>query len=438
MTKRASSPGILGAQPCGVPGPFHCRNSRPERRRGSHRHRRHWRRRDEREGAGSRRLGHRGNHGSADQADQDGRDRRPRPLPGARPAAGELRRLVPGYGLVDSPKVQSAPGKVVNLTAVIAPDARAAAEYYPANYWYALLGMPDKKEFPGTGPNGNGISEAHAKPGAVDQQREDEHVHAVPPDGQQGHAGNPEDRSASSTRPPTPGTRRLKSGIDGGAQHVSKPEPVRPCSASLATFADWTDRIAAGEYPREAPPRPQGVERNIVVTQWDWADQRAVLPRRGGQRQAEPDGQRQRPGVRRPREQLGPDEHLRPGAQRRHAGHHSRRSIRSCSQERPRSARPSPYWGEELYWSSRVIAHSNVLDQKGRAWNTSRTRPPANPDFCKEGSSHPSAKLFPLNTSGRQYTVYDPKTKQFSIVNTCFGTFHLNFAHDAQQHDLVG
>jgi hypothetical protein len=71
------------------------------------------------------------------------------------------------------------------------------------------------------------------------------------------------------------------------------------------------------------------------------------------------------------------------------------------------------------------------MDQKGRAWNTSRTRPPANPDFCKEGSSHPSAKLFPLNTSGRQYTVYDPKTKQFSIVNTCFGTFHLNFAHDA-------
>jgi hypothetical protein len=91
----------------------------------------------------------------------------------------------------------------------------------------------------------------------------------------------------------------------------------------------------------------------------------------------------------------------------------------------------SPYWGEEMYWNTRVIAHSNVLDQKGRAWNTSRTRPPANPDFCKEGSSHPSAKLFPLNTSGRQYTVYDPKTKQFSIVNTCFGTFHLNLAHDA-------
>src|SRR5436190_8850867 len=59
---------------------------------------------------------------------------------------------VRGYGLVDSPKQQSAPGKTVNLTAVIAPDARAAAEYYPASYWYSLLKPPDKSEFPGTGP----------------------------------------------------------------------------------------------------------------------------------------------------------------------------------------------------------------------------------------------------------------------------------------------
>ena len=96
-----------------------------------------------------------------------------------------------------------------------------------------------------------------------------------------------------------------------------------------------------------------------------------------------------------------------------------------------RNGGPSPYWGDEVYWVSRVITHSNVMDQKGRLWNTSRARPPANPAFCKEGSSHPSAKLFPLNTSGRQYSVYDQKTKKFTIVDTCFGTFHLNFAHDA-------
>src|SRR6266478_7510769 len=64
---------------------------------------------------------------------------------------------VRGYGLVDSQKVQTAPGKIVNLKAVLAPNASAAAEYYPASFWYSLLKVPDKSEFPGTGPKGNGI-----------------------------------------------------------------------------------------------------------------------------------------------------------------------------------------------------------------------------------------------------------------------------------------
>ena len=64
---------------------------------------------------------------------------------------------VRGYGLVDSPKVATAPGKILNLTAVPAPSAAAAAEYYPAIYWYSMLKVPDKSEFPGTGPQGNGM-----------------------------------------------------------------------------------------------------------------------------------------------------------------------------------------------------------------------------------------------------------------------------------------
>src|ERR1700689_1457371 len=67
---------------------------------------------------------------------------------------------VRGYGLVDSPKVKTAPGKTLNLTAVAAPDAAAAAQYYPAIYWYSMIKIPDKTQFPGTGPNGNGISPA--------------------------------------------------------------------------------------------------------------------------------------------------------------------------------------------------------------------------------------------------------------------------------------
>ena len=65
---------------------------------------------------------------------------------------------VRGYGLVDSPKKEAKPGSTLNLDAVVAPDEKAAAEYYPAGYWFSLLHVPDKSKFPGTGPTGNGIS----------------------------------------------------------------------------------------------------------------------------------------------------------------------------------------------------------------------------------------------------------------------------------------
>jgi hypothetical protein len=55
---------------------------------------------------------------------------------------------VRGYGLVDSTKVPSVPGRKLDLKAVIAPSAAAAAEYYPPIYWYSMLKIPAKNEFP--------------------------------------------------------------------------------------------------------------------------------------------------------------------------------------------------------------------------------------------------------------------------------------------------
>src|SRR3989440_9636677 len=63
---------------------------------------------------------------------------------------------VRGYGLVDSPALRAAPGRTLNLTAVVAPDARAAAQYYPAGYWFSLIRVPAKSEFGPTGADGNG------------------------------------------------------------------------------------------------------------------------------------------------------------------------------------------------------------------------------------------------------------------------------------------
>ena len=65
---------------------------------------------------------------------------------------------VRGYGLVDSAKVDATPGRVLDLMAVVAPDEKSAADYYPAIYWFAMLGIPKASEFPGTGAQGNGMS----------------------------------------------------------------------------------------------------------------------------------------------------------------------------------------------------------------------------------------------------------------------------------------
>src|SRR5215468_5874094 len=54
-----------------------------------------------------------------------------------------------GYGLVDSPKVDGQPGQQLNLTAVPAPNETAAAQYYPAIYWYSMMKMPGSDQFGG-------------------------------------------------------------------------------------------------------------------------------------------------------------------------------------------------------------------------------------------------------------------------------------------------
>lgn len=72
-----------------------------------------------------------------------------------------------------------------------------------------------------------------------------------------------------------------------------------------------------------------------------------------------------------------------------------------------------------------------MFDERGRLWFTARIRASDNPAFCKDGSDLPSAKLTPVARSGRQLEVYDPLTKQSSMIDTCFGTHHLQFAEDA-------
>jgi hypothetical protein len=92
---------------------------------------------------------------------------------------------------------------------------------------------------------------------------------------------------------------------------------------------------------------------------------------------------------------------------------------------------PSPYWGNEQLWTSKTNNHNGMFDRKGRVWFAASFRNPKNPAFCQKGSDHPSAKAFPLERTTRQLTMLDPKTGQYTFVDTCFQSHHLQFGYDA-------
>jgi hypothetical protein len=195
-------------------------------------------------------------------------------------------------------------------------------------------------------------------------------------------------------------------------------------------FADWTDRVAAGELP-PTPPRPQGVERNVVITEWDWADPKAYLHDEIATDKRNPTLNAN--GLIYGAAELSVDYLPVLNAVSATASQVKVpvRDPKTPSSADDKIAAPSLYWGDEAIWHSQANVHNPMFDAQGRVWITSRIRPSENLAFCKEGSSHPSAILFPLKTSGRQLAVYDPKTKQVTLINTCFGTHHLVFAEDA-------
>jgi hypothetical protein len=334
---------------------------------------------------------------------------------------------VRGYGLVDSAKVPATPGKALNLTAVAAPDARAAAEYYPASHWYSLLKVPDKSEFPGTGPKGNGISEnIKSQAHWLELVKTDScwSCHQL---------GNKATREipkslGSFDSPVLAWERRIQSG-QAGANMVSGLNRLGR-ERALSMFADWTNRIAAGEVP-PAPPRPQGVERNVVITLWDWSTPTGYLHDEIATDKRNPTVNANGPLYGAPELSTDSVPILDPV---KHTASHVKMPVRDPKTPAPgKPLKPSPYWGDEAIWDSQANMHNPMLDEKGRVWFTSVIRPPENPAFCKEGSTHPSAKLFPVNRSGRQLAMYDPKSKQFTLIDTCFGTHHLQFAQDVNQ-----
>ena len=347
---------------------------------------------------------------------------------------------VRGYGLVDSPRVASDARPHREPHRGAGAERKGRSGVLPRH----LLVLDARRFrtracFPARGPTATGCR--------LTTRTQEQWLNAVQLNG----CGNCHQLGDKATREIPAALGAFDSSLDAWRRRLVS----GPAATSMTTFisrmntadgghirrlAEWTDRIKAGEIPASVPSRPHGAERNLVVTVYDWLSPKYYLHDLAltDRRKPTVNGY----GLIYGAAELSTDDSpiLDPV---RITKTTMRIPIRD--QDAPSSAlankvvAPSPYFGTEQVWDTRVNAHNPMLDHEGRVYYTAQHRSPKNPPaYCAAESGHPSAKVFPLTRTpdgfvqnSRQVTVYDPKTKQFSFIDTCFGTHHLNFGEDA-------
>jgi hypothetical protein len=337
---------------------------------------------------------------------------------------------VRGYGLVDSAKVTSAPGRILNLKATPAPDAAAAAHYYPAIYWYSMLKIPAAAQFGGT----DGIPAGVTRERWLDLMKSNGCIgcHQL-------------GQLSTRTVPAAFGTfessadawmRRVQAG-QSGQQMLGQLKGLG--DLSFRNYGDWTDRIAKGELPHAKPTRPQGIERNIVITLREWMDEKHYLHDLIASDRRYPTVNAYGPLFGSPEYSsdllpiLDPVKNVATTFKAPVRDPDMPLSLGPGHAAALDALQPSAYWGSERIWDSRVNNHNSMFGRDGRLWLAAAVRGPGNPAFCKAGSEHPSAKLFPVERTNRHLAVFEPKTQKYTFIDTCFGTHHLQFGYDANE-----
>jgi hypothetical protein len=342
--------------------------------------------------------------------------------------AAHYKVWVRGYGLIDSAKVDGDPGKQLNLTAVPAPNDAAAAQIYPAIYWYSMLKIPAADQF-------GGKSDIPANAKLTDW------LNLMKNNGCIGchQLGN----LATRTIPAAFG--KFESSEDAWARRIQSGQAATTMvniiagelnSAPIKYFADWTDRIANGELPPVKPQRPSGIERNVVVTTWDYADAQHYT-------HDEISTDKRNPTVNANGLIFGSPEYstdnipildpVKNTATKFHAPVRDKDmpymlGPGNAADLKPMA--PSAYWGTQQIWDTHINNHNSMFDSEGRLWLAAAVRGVKDPDFCGPNSDLPSAKLFPLKDSHRELAMLDPKTMKYTFIDTCFGTHHLQFGFD--------
>ena len=334
---------------------------------------------------------------------------------------------VRGYGLSDSSPKRARPGESLELQATEAATRVEAAQVYPANYWYSMIQVPAKEEFPGTGEAGNGISpRMRTQAQWIDGMKQGcQLCHQL---GNQAtrellNPGNFDSTAAAWAHRLVAGQRG--SMMDGTLNRFGR-------DRAIDMYATWTDQIMAGAVP-EAPPRPLGRERNVVLTMWEWGGDTAYIHDEVASDKRDPTVNAGGPiyGVEFAADKLV---WVEPGSNlasevtlpvRDTPGEGDFRSY--IAQDMPN---PSLYYGDELIWNNPGNPHNPMMDASGRVWMTHQIRGPGNPDWCREGSSNPFARHYPLDRAARHAAYYDPDTEEVTLIDTCFNTHHLQFGFD--------
>ena len=342
---------------------------------------------------------------------------------------------VRGYGLVDSTPLTLKPAATqITLKATSAKTPQEAAKVYPGNYWLSLMEPPPASVFPGTGEKGNGVG-----PSMLTQNH---WINSLKSNCNFCHQlGNQLTRTLDDVYKGKPEVKsphdawewRLGLGVRGTNMYTALVTMGK--EPSIGSFAGWTDRVAKGDVP-PAPPRPKGVERNVVVTLYDVGDDHSFM-----------------------HDQVSTDKnHPNVNAGGRvyavNAGHGqlvvmdprenstfamdipTREPKEKVPSRFPAPMRPSNFWGMEHLWANPPYdpadPHNPMFDSKGRVWLTSKIRGNQDPAWCSDPSNK-YAEYFPLKSSGRQAAYFDPKTRQFTLIDTCFSTHHLQFDNDADE-----
>jgi hypothetical protein len=341
---------------------------------------------------------------------------------------------VRGYGLVDSAKASSRPGRRLNLTAVPAPTPKAAAEYYPANYWLSLMEVPPEDQFPrpadvapplperaigrGGQPAGRG-----GGPATITSQAE---MLLSIKNLQQRQLGSKITREV----PPqikalgfTSTIQALQYGSTAGQMPDFGAGANGP---NLFRTAEWVDRIAAGNLP-PAPPRPQGLERNVVVSIWDVSNEVPFIHDVAAT-------DRRTPTLNAFGKVYGVEYH-NDGLVELDPLEHRERTIPIPTQvpkqemgALPTMRNPSITWGDEIVYDGVTQTNHLTMDERGRLWLTARVNADANPAYCRSGSENKYAKADPLDESTRHVAIYDPLTSKWELIRTCFRTHHIQMS----------